>query len=288
MEDNLIIPALLKLLDTASIRRFKLKDKTVEYNDAVGQKALKISRDIKSKFNIDIFGEKLSNNDLSRFEHLIGNAMSNHVNKRLVPRKISDEVRILRESQIIDPQTLDKFEITFGPGLTDTLEKIKTIETSSLLELAKKPKVLSYLPGDELIHEYFSLSIATINNKEFFIVFTLRHENRKPNQLSIISLVALPSGEYSKYQKNPTQLFLKGLDKYGVDMKINDKLSRYYLDIEVPLNTNIQSTEFLNLQNIGEKEPFVLAMVMRKTAKSLEMKNVFAIRTKILAEELNK
>ncbi|MFT6948791.1 MAG: hypothetical protein ACJARP_003225 [Vicingaceae bacterium] len=287
MEENLIIPALLRLLDTASIRRFNLKAKTVDYEDAIGQKALQISSDIKSKYNLDIFSKKLSNEELTKFEHLIGNAMSNHVNKKLVPRKITDEVKILKESKNIDIKALDKFDITFGPGLSDTLEKIKSIKTETLLSLSKKPLYLSYLPGNELMDQYFSLAVIKIKDIEYFIVFTMRHENRDPKKLSIISLIALPTSEYSKYQQNPTQLFLKGLDKYGVDLKINNKLSRYYLNIEIPLNTNIQSTEFLNFQNLDDKEPFVLAMAMKPTAKSIEMQNVFAIKTNVLLKKLN-
>lgn len=288
MTENLLIPAFLRLLDTASSRRFKLKDKVVDYGDAVGRKAIELSNRIKSEYQIDIFSESLSNEHLTRFEYLIGNAMSNYVKKNLVPRRINDEVKILKESENIKVETLEKFEITFGPGLSDTLKRIESISTDTLLTLAQKPLMLSYLPGRELLDQYFSLSIAEIEKTEYFLLFTLRHESRDPKKLSIISFMALSTSEYSKYQKNPTQLFLKGLDKFGVDMKINDKLSRYYSDIEVPLNTNIQSTEFLNFQNMDTKEPFVLAMTMKLTSRSIEMKNVFAIRTNLLINEIDK
>ena len=287
METDILIPSLLRLLDIASIKRFKLKNKVVDFKDEIGQNAIKINNQIKSKHNIDIFNKSLSIEDLNKFEHLLGNAISNHVNKTLVPRRVNDEIQILKESKNIEVEALGKFEVTFEPTLLSFLKKIKSISINELLNYAKRPLLLSYLSEDNLTDHYFSLSKVDIEDIEYSIVFILRHGKGNSDKLSIVSFVALPTKEYSAYQMNPIQLFLKGLDKYGVDMKINNELSRYYKSVKVPLNTNFNSKEFLNLQNIGIKESFILAMVFTPKSDFIEMKNVFAIRIDDLIEQLN-
>jgi len=287
MVENLIIPALIKLLDFASIRRFNLKDKKVDFKDETGKKALEICSKIKAQYSIDIFSKDLKPEELSKFEHLVGNAMSNHVNKKLVPRKVSDEVEILKKSEIVDPDILNNFNISISESIYDTVNKIKNISPEEFLEAVKKPKALSHLKGGELTDQFFALSTIKKDRKEFYFVSTLRHETRNLDDLNIVAFVAVPATQFSTHQNNPTQLFLKGLDKYGIDMKINNKLSRYYKEIDVPLNTNLGSTEFLNLQNIDKNDSFMFAMAIKQTPIAMEMKNVFAIKTNLLLNDLN-
>jgi hypothetical protein len=113
------------------------------------------------------------------------------------------------------------------------------------------------------------------------------HENRKKENLFITNTFLLEQSSYSKYKGNPIQLFLKGLDKYGIDMNINDTLSRYYNKIQVPLETNVKSTEFLKMQNIGPKEPFILSMILKQTLTSIVLQNLFATRTNLILSEFN-
>lgn len=287
MIENLIIPALIRLLDFASIRRFNLKNKEVNFKDEIGKKAIEINDKIKSKHSIDIFSKKLNPEDLSKFEHLVGNAMSNHVNKNIVPRKVSDEVEILKQTEIIDPKILDQFEISFSQSVIDTVNKITKIQTTEFLESIKNPLALSHLPDKELGDQYFALSKISKDSEDYYFISTLRHESREIGKLSIAAFLTIPKNQYSIHKNNPTQLFLKGLDKYGIDMKINNKLSRYYKEIDIPLNTNLGSTEFLNLQNIDASESFMLAMMVKQTAASMNMKNVFAIKTDLLLQDIN-
>lgn len=287
MVENLIIPALIKLLDFASIRRFNLKDKKVDFEDETGRKALEICAKIKAQYSIDIFSKNLNPEELSKFEHLVGNAMSNHVNKKLVPRKVSDEVEILKESEIVDPKILNDFKISISESIKNTVEQINNISPEEFLESVKNPKALSHLKGEELTDQFFALSTIKKETTEFYFVSTLRHETRNQEDLNIVAFVAVPLNQYSTHQNNPTQLFLKGLDKYGIDMKINNKLSRYYKEIEVPLNTNLGSTEFLNLQNIEKEDAFMFAMAVKQSPVAMEMKNVFAIKTNLLLKDLN-
>lgn len=237
MENSLILPALIRLLDFSSIRRFKLKDKEVNFKDEIGKKSIVISNGIKNKYNIDIFSKSISSEDLTKFEHFIGNAMSNYTNNKLVLRKINDEVNILKESKYADSEIFKNFKISFSESIVDSVSKIKGIKSNELLELIKNPDSVTFLEDEKDLNQYFSQSRIELNNRTYFIISTLKHESRKIDELNIISFVPLISDKYSSFDGNPTQLFLKGLDKYGVDLNINNTLSRYYRNIEVPLNT---------------------------------------------------
>lgn len=287
MVENLMIPALLKLLDFASIRRFNLKNNEVTFKDEVGKKALEINDKIKLNHSIDIFSEKLKPEDLEKFEHLVGNAMSNHVNKNLVPRKVKDEVDILKKTEIENPKILEQFEISISPSIIDTVNKINKIRPAEFLESIKKPVALSYLQDIELTDQFFVLSKIKKDFKEYYFISILKHESREIEKLEVSAFLLISKDQYLLHKNNPSQLFLKGLDKYGVDMKINNKLARYYSEIHVPLNTNYDSTEFLNLQNIDESESIILVMMVNIAPLTIYLKNVFAIKSDLLLHDIN-
>ncbi|NOZ46371.1 MAG: hypothetical protein GXO79_06275 [Chlorobi bacterium] len=287
MDNIFIIQALLRLLDFAAIRKFNLKDKNVNFDDKIGKKALSINEKLKETKGLDIFSKKITNDEISKFEHLIGNAMSNHINKKVVLRKIDDEIKILKNAIPLDKAIYEKFNIKFSDSLNRMLEKVSTINSEILLKLVIKANYISKLPHEVLKHHYFTQSIVNINKKDFFLISVLSHEHNKRENLHVNELFLLNKEQYSKFDRNPIQLFLKGLDKYGIDLSINGTLSRFYYHIEVPLNTNIQSVEFLNMQNIDRSEPFSLSMLLKKTEKSIELQDVFATRTNLIINEFN-
>jgi hypothetical protein len=288
MDNTLILPALIRLLDFSSIRRFKLKDKEVNFKDEIGKKAIGISDGLKNRYNIDIFSKSISSEDLNKFEHLIGNAMSNYTNNKLVLRKVNDEVNILKESKPTDSEIFKNYKISFSESITEDISKIKGIKSNELLEIIKNPDSVTFLEGENNLNQYFAQSTIELNNRSYYIVSTLRHESRKKDELNIISFIPLNKEQYSSFNGNPTQLFLKGLDKYGIDLNINNTLSRYYRNVEVPLTTKTDSVDFLNLKNIDKSESFQLAMALMKTENSIKLNNVFAIKTKMILNELNK
>jgi len=276
MEDILFIPALLRLLDFASIRKYNLKDKQVKFDDEIGRKAILINNKLKSSKGLDIFDRNLKLDEISSYEHLIGNAMSNHVNKKVVLRKVNDEIKVLKEAKIIDPKKLKESSLEFSTGIIDTIKDITSIKSEDLLQIILNTEYLSLLPGSNLKEQYFAASSIILKGVNYFLVSVISHESGKQENLFVTNFFILEQEKYMKFHGNPVQLFLKGLDKYGVDMNINDTLSRYYYWVELPLSTNIQSIEFLNLKNLAPKEPFALSMVMRRTIKSIEIQNVFA------------
>jgi hypothetical protein len=288
MDNSLIIPALIRLLDFSSIRRFKLKDKDVNFKDEIGIKAIGISDGLKSKYNIDIFSKSISSEDLNKFEHLIGNAMSNYTNNKLVLRKVNDEVSILKESKHIDSDIFKNYKISFSESIIEDVSKINGIKSNELLEIIKNPDYVTFLEGKDNLKQYFSQSKIEFNSRSYYIVSTLSHETLKKDELNIISFIPLNTEQYSSFDGNPTQLFLKGLDKYGIDLNINNTLSRYYRNVEVPLKTKMDSVEFLNLKNIDKSEPFILSMDLMKTENSIKLNNVFAIKSRMILNELNK
>jgi hypothetical protein len=288
MDNSLIIPALIRLLDFSSIRRFKLKDKDVNFKDEIGIKAIGISDGLKSKYNIDIFSKSISSEDLNKFEHLIGNAMSNYTNNKLVLRKVNDEVSILKESKHIDSDIFKNYKISFSDSIIEDLSKINGIKSNELLDIIKNPDYVTFLQGKDNLNQYFSQSRIEFNSRSYYIVSTLSHETQKKDELNIISFIPLNTEQYSSFNGNPTQLFLKGLDKFGIDLNINNTLSRYYRNVEVTLKTKMDSIEFLNLKNIDKSEPFHLSMGLMKTETSIKLNNVFAIKSRMILNELNK
>jgi hypothetical protein len=287
MNETIIIPALLRLFEYASIRRFNIKDKNINFEDEIGQEAISINNKLKTTQGLDIFDENLKSEDLTKYEHLLGNAMSNHVNKKVVLRKVNDEIKVLKEAKAINPKLLKKHRIQFSLSLKDFINNIKTINSENLLKSVQDSTFLSLLERDEQSDNYFTQTNIKINNKDYFLISILLHEDGIRKNLFITNIFILEQDKYLKFGGNPIQLFLKGLDKYGIDMNINDTLSRYYNWIEVPLNTNIQSQDFLNLQNIGPKDSFILSMILKHTLKSIVLQNVFATRTNLILTEFN-
>lgn len=287
MGNIFIIQALLRLLDYAAIRKFNLKDKHVNFDDEIGKKALSINNQLKETKGFDIFNERITKDEIVRFEHLVGNAMSNHINKKVVLRKVDDEIKILKNAIPFEPEIYKNFKFKISDSLSKTLEKVTTVDSEILLKSVIEASCISNLPHEALKDHYFTQSIVNISKKDFFLISVLSHEHDNKDNLLVNDLFILNQEQYSKFNGNPIQLFLKGLDKYGVDLSINGTLSRFYYNIEVPLKTNIKSVEFLNMQNIDKSEPFSLSMLLKKTTKSIELQDVFATRTNLIINEFN-
>jgi hypothetical protein len=168
MENTNIIQALLRLFDFASIKRFNLKGKSVNFKDEIGLKAISINNKLKSTQGLDIFDENLKLEDLTKYEHFLGNALSNHVNKKIVLRKVNDEVKVLRESKAVEINTLREHNVEFSASLSDFIKGIKTIDSDNLLKNIIDCQYLSILEREELSDNYFCQSEITINKKSLF------------------------------------------------------------------------------------------------------------------------
>jgi hypothetical protein len=288
MNDIFIIQALLRLLDYSAIKKFSLKDKQVNFDDKIGKKAVSINNTLKEKKELDIFAEKISVDDIIRYEHLVSNAISNHVNKKVVLRKVNDEIKLLKESKKIDPKILQESLIKFSQNIDSSIAKIKSITPEELMASIKSSNFLSCI-GKLKDTNYFAQSTINLKGSEYFLISTLAHSKTEEEFIYIADAFILQKDLYLKFKENPIQLFLKGLDKYGIDMNLNDTLSRYYHHVTLPLNSNIHSIGFLKLQNIDTtKEGFSLSMTYKKTKTSIEISNVYATKTRLILNEFNK
>lgn len=286
MDSIMLLPAALRVLEYSSNRRFKIKDSNTNFDDEIGKNAMVMINDIKYKYGIDILKKEVNEEQLTMAEHWIGNAISIHVKKKLVPRKLTDEIELLKESKPVSSDVLNAFEIDFSQPVRDFVATV-SIDDTELLNKIKIPQAVSLLPGEGLMNQYFTQSNIEVRDHSYYIISVLRHERRIETELQVESFIALRAQEYSKYNGDPTQLFLKGLDKYGIDMNINNVLSRYYRRIEVPLDSRITSAEFLRFENWNSGEPFTLAMSLMYTDTSIILRDVFAIRNRALMLDLN-
>jgi hypothetical protein len=282
------ILALSKLLEFASNLKHGLKNENISFDDEVGKIAFDINNRLKKTKGLDIFSKSIIINQVLEYEHLISNSISNYTNRQIVKRDISDEVEMLLKTKLLPNEYLRKFKILCSMSIDSCIEKIPELSKETLLSICENPEYLSELEGEELNEHYFISSRIELNTKKYVIVLALRNETRKKNELTINCFLIFLQDEYLKYINNPTQLFLKGLDKYGIDMKIGAEISRYYYHAIVPTNSSIQGINFLNLQNIGPYDDFTVGMSMKNTGFAIELSNVYAINTSKFNSDMEK
>ena len=288
MADIKQILALSRLLEFASIVKFGIKGKDISFDDEIGSISKEIDERLRKAKGISIFSKSITLKQISEYEHYIGNSISNFTNRQLIKRDISDEVELLLKSKRLSIEHMESFNISVSKSLESNTIKIPDLNDETLVAICSKPISLSQLANGELDVQYFASSIVLLKEVEYVIVVALRHETQKKDELNINSFIIFPKTEYIKYLNNPTQLFLKGLDKYGIDMKIGNEIARYYFHTTVPITTSVQDVEFLNLQNIGPKDAFTVGMSFKNTGTSIELSNVYAINMSKFNAEMEK
>lgn len=288
MEEIKQIQALSKLLEYSSNLKYGIKFNNVSFDDEVGHIAKEINLKIKASKGLDIFKIQSSQEQIAQYEHIVGNSISNYTNRMIRKRDVGDEIELLLNSISIPLDEYANFKIEISPSILDEISKPPNISKDTLIELTKKSKIISKLPGSDLSDVFFASSEYFIKKTSFAFVSALRFESRKDDELLIMGYFLFPMDVYSKYLKNPTQLFLKGIDKYGIDMKIDEEVARFYLKKIIPITIKIDNFEFLNLQGIKPTDKFILSMAIKETGISFELTNVFAINTTKLYLDLEK
>lgn len=279
MENLKRVLAMSRLLEYASNLIYGHEVKDINFEDEIGQEAKAINEKLKHSTKIDLFSPVIKLEEIRQYEHLISNSISNYTNRKLVTRDVGDEVSILLKSKKLDRNALKDMKIVLSTSQKDDLEKLKYIDEDLILTNTKNCQYLSVLEADELGSQYFTTSKVKIDDREMILVTDLHHETRKKDELNITSFLLFPFDQYQKFYSNPLQLFLKGLDKYGIDMKIKDEVSRYYLHVKIPTTTNTNNIEFLNFQNYNGKDNFKLSLSIKKTPVAFELSHVYAINS---------
>lgn len=279
MEEIKQILALSKLLEYSSNLKYGLKINNVSFEDEVGQIAKGINARIKESKGLDIFSTQNTIEQIIQYEHFVSNSISNYTDRMIINRDVGDEIELLLNSLVVSEKEFASFKIEISPSINEEISNPPNISKATIFELIKKSKNISKLPGPDLSDVYFVSSNYLIDNRHFVFIGALSHESRRIDELLMNGYLLFPFEIYGKYLRNPTQLFLKGLDKYGIDMKIGAEISRYYHKKTIPINTRIDNFEFLNLQNIKPTDKFTLNMSFKETGISIELANVFAINT---------
>jgi hypothetical protein len=288
MEHIKQILALSRLLEYSSNLKNGISNSKITFDDEIGEISKFINNRLTKSKKLNIFNPTIKYDDILKFEHFISNSISNYTSRKLIKRDINDEVQILLNSTNKSVQELDNYNVSISNSLKEDFKKLKHLTEKDILDSLKNALYLSVLPdNDELGNQYFTTSKIMLNKTEFIIVAELSHETRKKDNLELSSFFIFSINDYLKYIKNPTQMFLKGLDKYGLDMKIKNNVSRYYYEVSIPLNTNIGSLNFLNLQNIDPKQDFSLRMSLKQTELALELRNVYAINLTLLYNDID-
>jgi len=288
MADIKQILALSRLLEFASIIKFGIKGKDISFDNEIGSISKGIDERIRKSKGISIFSKSITLKQINEYEHYLSNSISNFTYRQLIKRDISDEVELLLKSKRLPIEHMESFNISVSKSLESNTIKIPGLNDETLVAICSNPNSLSQLANRELDVQYFASSLILLKEVEYVIVVALRHETQKKDELNINSYIIFPKTEYLKYLNNPTQLFLKGLDKYGIDMKIGNEIARYYFHTTVPITTSVQDVEFLNLQNIGPKDAFTVGMSFKNTGTSIELSNVYAINMSKFNAEMEK
>lgn len=287
MADIKNILAHSRLLEFSSNLKHGINRDKVSFNDEIGKIAQTINQKLKTQKGLDIFKPDINFDDILKFEHFISNSISNYANKKIIKRNITDEIEILKESENLDIEVLRNFRITIANHLREKLEKFKHVQLDELLEAVHNPKFLSLLSGEGPNDQYFVSNKITIKQKDFILVCDLVHNTQNKDELGVNSYFLFPANEYEKYLPRPTQLFLKGLDKYGVDMQILTDVSRYYHNVTIPLPSNGMDLNFLNIQNVGPNEDLMFGMSIKRTETELLLANVYGVNFTVMNNSLH-
>lgn len=278
--------ALSRLLDFSSKLKFGENKDDISFNDPIGKISIKINKQIMSNEHIDIFKKNISYDEIENYESIVNRLIYNYTFRKIITRDVSDEIKIVNDSFKISNDVLRKNKISIANSLQNS-NYYKFIEKKEVLKLNLDPDFVFLLPGDELKNQYFTSTKVQIKDKSFILNSILSHDENKENKLSISSFILLFFDEYEAFYSNPSQLFLKALDKFGIDMKIGPKVSRYYYKVSVPINTNIDKFEFLNFQNKNLEDDFIISITFKKNLMSFDLTNVYAINYTKVNEALH-
>lgn len=286
MSDIKTILAQSRLLEYSSNLKHGINRDKISFSDEIGKIANSINQKLKNSKGIDIFNPNISFEEILKFEHFISNSISNYANNKIIKRNINDEIEILKESISLDTNQLDNYNLSIAKHLEEKLKTFNHLSSNELIEAVKTPLFLSLLPGEGPTNQFFISNMISLKQKKFVLICDLVN-SKQPDELVINSYFLFPAKEFEKYLPNPTQLFLKGLDKYGVDLNILNEVSRYYYKVSIPLPPNDTGLNFLNIQNVGKNDDIMFGMLMKQTNTEIKMANVYGVNFTVMNNALN-
>lgn len=252
---DLNIRAFTKLYEYCSDRRHHLVHKTERGNDDVWERAEVINKNIKTLYNIDAFNIEDESKYID-YESSLSKYILDFNHKYILKgRNIDDEVSLILGAKDYPVGRFKNKNLEGIEGFAISDEhKLSMRRINNLIQNTIKVQVYQEKESD--IENYFVTSKMNYKNLDriflihakgaelikdrvvgqsynFLLTPLSRQEvtnvvKKNDNKLVITSIMILKEKDYLQHLDSPIVLFLELLDRYGVDIKVDNKIKRFY------------------------------------------------------------
>ena len=249
--------------------------------DNIGNIAIYINELIKTKHGLDIFSAKSIEN-IHKYETMLNNIVSKYTTRRISRRDVSDEAEIIRNSKLVDVNSLKNKTIFISESLKTFLPSFP-FKPDELISQCKKPINLVLFQGFSIDsrENYLLTSSIKIGDgaSTYYVLIHLSNETGKENSLSILSVFVFSQGSDAEHIENPARLFLECLDEYGLDIEINGKVKKVYgkekILLSEPFDGNLN---FLQVRNTDQNSKYLVSFAIKITKdQSIDMEFVYGV-----------
>lgn len=252
METNINrILALGRLYEFCSNKRFHLI-KNDFIDDSIGKLALELNNVIWKTNGINLF-EATSESDLIEYGKMLNNLTTEYSNQFFGYKTIGDEMELFKISESFPKDKMKSYDYNIRPIVKGILKDF-SLTVPNITVICKNPDCVVFIKE---LNSYFLISKAKIKHRNMILLIHLiRDDNSQvttsiPNHQKLqsfslmntkaisnhllIQMVMFFSDEISSEFKNdPIKLFIKGLDYYGADVEINNRVKKFHLNVILP------------------------------------------------------
>jgi len=244
------INAFEKLFSYMANKKYGIVDNEIT-KEVIYEANLRISKSLDESPYSDLF-EETDRDKLLEYENLLSDKVTRFVNQKIIVnnREFSDEINLLKNAHVFSLEKLRNYSISLALNLPD---KVKQIEKINLNDFLANAKTLFHidgdLPGGVSLGDYLLTSEFEVGSQRTIGLLHLGHASGQADHLVIHSIFICRYDDFKYLLNNPAHLFLKMIDRYGLDMEIGKVVKRFFLSITVSknnINSPYQAFNFIN------------------------------------------
>lgn len=274
-----VINAYGYLLEYLSSRRFGIIDR----DDIVNKLeqfdvADKIVSDLNLKYDINLYGIK-EKSKIEKYELILNNDLVKYTKENLSYSGIDDEVKLIRNSKLVDKGFFEDKEIAIGSCFQEKKYfQALGISRNTLKKLCKEPSYIHKINTNSLEFYKITKAFKYKGRQERLLLADIFKDK---GGYYIFSALISRKQNFFYFLDNPVRMFLLFLDKYGLDVQLDGYTKRYFYKFEMPINGLLSPPEpkvfYKRDSKPRSSKFFCLALNVKKWKDKFHYANVYAL-----------